>query len=50
MISITMITYLSENPIQVVEEVPTSNDSKPSSWIPLTLMLGGIIMMIGIHI
>jgi len=50
MISIVMITYLSENPIQVVEEVPTSNDSKPSSWIPLALMLGGIIMMIGIHI
>jgi len=45
-----MITYLSEHPVQIVEEVPASKDSEASSWVPLAVMLVGIITMIGMHI
>jgi preprotein translocase subunit SecY len=50
LISILMITYLSEHPVQIVEEVRASKESEASSWIPLAVMLVGIITMIGMHI
>jgi hypothetical protein len=45
-----MIRYFSEPTLLVLETTPEGNISEGKSLLPLLLMVGGILLMAGMHI